>query len=299
MKPFLMHQILILQMKFSITEAKSYLIITLGLCIYSLGWTAFLIPSEIVPGGVGGIGTLIYYATGKSIPVGYSFFVINIFLILIALRLLGSRFGIKTIFGIVVGSVLLSFQQEWITEPLVDDKFMASIIGGILAGVGIGITITQGGSTGGIDIVAMMINKYKNISPGRIILYIDIFIIASSYIIFEDISTIVYGYVEMGVAAYTIDMMISGSKQSAQLFIMSTKYEEVAERVSEETGRGISMLHSTGWYTREENKMLMIVVRKHETQHIFKVIKEVDPKAFISMGSVMGVYGLGFEEIRA
>lgn len=286
-------------MKLSIAEVKSYAIITLGLCIYSFGWTAFLIPSEIVAGGVGGIGTLIYFATGKTIPVGYSFFAINSVLILIALRVLGSRFGIKTIFGIIVGSVLLALQQRWITEPFVDDKFMASIIGGILAGVGVGITITQGGSTGGTDIIAMMINKYRNIGPGRIILYIDIFIIASSYLIFKDISTIVYGYVEMAIAAYTIDMMISGSKQSAQLFIISKNYEEVAEKLSEETGRGLSMVHTTGWYTREETKMLMLVVRKHETQHVFKVIKEIDPKAFISMGSVMGVYGLGFEEIRA
>lgn len=286
-------------MKLSFTEVKSYVIITIGLCIYSFGWTAFLIPSGIVAGGVGGIGTIIYYATGKSFPVGYSFFIINIFLILIALRVLGSRFGIKTMFGIIVGSILLYFQQKWITVPLVDDKFMASIIGGILSGIGIGVTLTQGGSTGGTDIVAMMINKYRNVSPGRIILYIDIFIIASSYIIFEDISTIVYGYVEMGVAAYTIDMMISGSRQSAQLFIISKKYEDVATRISEETGRGISMLDSTGWYTQEHSKMLMIVVRKHETQHIFRLIKEVDPTAFISMGSVMGVYGLGFEEIRA
>lgn len=286
-------------MKLSIAEVKSYAIITLGLCIYSFGWTAFLIPSEIVAGGVGGIGTLIYFATGKTIPVGYSFFAINSVLILIALRILGSRFGIKTIFGIIVGSVLLALQQRWITEPFVDDKFMASIIGGILAGVGVGITITQGGSTGGTDIIAMMINKYRNIGPGRIILYIDIFIIASSYLIFKDISTIVYGYVEMAIAAYTIDMMISGSKQSAQLFIISKNYEEVAEKLSEETGRGLSMVHTTGWYTREETKMLMLVVRKHETQHVFKVIKEIDPKAFISMGSVMGVYGLGFEEIRA
>ncbi|NOU61658.1 YitT family protein [Marinifilum caeruleilacunae] len=286
-------------MKISISEIKSYAIITLGLFIYSFGWTAFLIPSEIVAGGVGGIGTIIYYATGKAIPVGYSFFAINSVLILIALRILGSRFGIKTIFAIVVGSVLLALQQRWITEPLVDDKFMASIIGGILAGVGVGITITQGGSTGGTDIVAMMINKYKNVGPGRIILYIDIFIIASSYFIFKDISTIVYGYVEMAIAAYTIDMMISGSKQSAQLFIISQQHEDVAEKLSEVTGRGLTMVHTTGWYTREETKMLMIVVRKHETQHVFKVIKEVDPKAFISMGSVMGVYGLGFEEIRA
>ncbi|WP_421920692.1 YitT family protein [Marinifilum sp.] len=286
-------------MKISISEIRSYAIITLGLFIYSFGWTAFLIPSEIVAGGVGGIGTIIYYATEKCIPVGYSFFAINTVLILIALRVLGSRFGIKTIYAIVVGSLLLALQQRWITQALVDEKFMASIIGGILAGAGVGITITQGGSTGGTDIVAMMINKYKNIGPGRIILYIDIFIIASSYLVFKDISTLVYGYVEMAIAAYTIDITISGAKQSAQLFIISKNYEKVAELLSKETGRGLTMVHITGWYTKEENKMLMLVVRKHETRHVFKIIKETDPKAFISMGSVMGAYGLGFEEIRA
>ncbi|GAB7086316.1 YitT family protein [Marinifilum fragile] len=286
-------------MKFSIKELKSYAIITLGLCVYSFGWTAFLIPSEIVAGGAGGIGTLIYYASGETIPVGYSYLVINVFLILIALRVLGSKFGIKTIFGIVVGSILLTLQQRIFSEPLVDDKFMATIIGGILGGAGIGITFTQGGSTGGTDIIAMMINKYYNISPGRIILYLDIFIIASSYFLFKDISTIVYGYVVMGVAAYAIDMVISGAKQSAQLFIISPYHEEIAQRIGTETGRGISMIHSTGWYSKEESRMLMIVVRKHETQRIFKLIKEIDSEAFISMASVMGVYGLGFEEIRA
>ena len=286
-------------MKINYSEIRSFLIIALGLAIYSFGWTAFLIPSGIIGGGVSGIGTLIYYATEKAIPVGYSYFVINVFLILIALKILGSKFGVKTIFAIIVGAILLSTFQKFITAPLVDDKFMAAMIGGVLGGVGVGITISQGGSSGGTDIIAMIINKYKNISPGRIILYLDIFIIASSYVVFEDIPTIVYGYVVMSIASYSIDIVITGSKQSAQLFIMSTKYEEVAEILSEQTGRGISMLHSTGWYTRKETKMLMIVVRKHETQHIFKVIKEIDPAAFISMGSVMGVYGLGFEEIRA
>ncbi|MGQ1910847.1 YitT family protein [Marinifilum sp. RC60d5] len=286
-------------MKINYSEIRSFLIIAIGLAIYSFGWTAFLIPSGIIGGGVSGIGTLIYYATEKSIPVGYSFFVINVFLIIIALKILGSKFGLKTIFAILVGSVLLSTFQKFITAPLVDDKFMAAIIGGALGGIGVGLTISQGGSSGGTDIIAMIINKYRNISPGRIILYLDIFIIASSYIVFEDVPTIVYGYVVMSIASYSIDMMISGSKQSAQVFIISRKYEDIAARVSEETGRGISMLHSTGWYTRKETKMLMIVVRKHETQHIFKVIKEIDPEAFISMASVMGVYGLGFEEIRA
>lgn len=286
-------------MKINYSEIRSFLIIAFGLAIYSFSWTAFLIPSGVIGGGVSGIGTLIYYATDKAIPVGYSYFLINLFLILVGFKTLGSKFGVKTIFAILVGSVLLSIFPKFITEPLVDDKFMAAMIGGVLGGVGVGITISQGGSSGGTDIIAMIINKYRNVSPGRIILYLDIFIIASSYLVFEDVPTIVYGYVVMSIASYSIDMVIAGSKQSAQLFIMSTKYDEIAETLSRDTGRGISMIHTTGWYTKKESKMLMIVVRKHETQHIFAVIKTIDPEAFISMGSVMGVYGLGFEEIRA
>ena len=286
-------------MKSIIAEIKAYAIIAVGLCIYSFGWTAFIIPSGIIAGGVGGIGTLIYYSTGETIPVGYSFFVINIFLILIALKVLGSKFGIKTIFGIVVGSALLSIQQRIFSDPIVDDKFMAAIVGGILSGTGIGITFTQGGSTGGTDIIAMMINKYRNISPGRIILYLDVFIIASSYLMFHSIPTIVYGYVVMAVSAYAIDMVLSGAKQSAQMFIISNKYEVIADRIGSETGRGISILDSVGWYSKEQKKILMTVVRKHETQYIFKLVKEIDPDSFVSMGTVMGVYGKGFDEIRA
>ncbi|RUT78092.1 YitT family protein [Ancylomarina longa] len=286
-------------MKINYSEIKSFVIIALGLAIYSFGWTAFLIPSGLIGGGVSGIGTLIFYATNKLIPVGYSFFIINVFLILIALKILGSKFGVKTIFAIIVGSILLSTFQKYITTPLVHEKFMAAIIGGILSGVGVGITISQGGSSGGTDIIAMIINKYKNISPGRIILYIDIFIIASSYIVFEDIPTVVYGYVVMSVASYSIDMIISGSKQSAQMFIISSEYEEIANQICYGLGRGVSVIDATGWYSKDSRKILMVIVRKFETQSIFKIVKQVDSNAFISMGSVMGVYGFGFEEIRA
>ena len=286
-------------MKLNTSELKSYLIIALGLAIYSFGWTAFMIPSEIIGGGVSGIGTLIYYASGETIPVGTSYFVINFFLIGIALKILGPKFGAKTIYAIILGSVFLSVQQKFITAPLVDDKFMATILGGILGGAGVGITISQGGSSGGTDIIAMIINKYRNISPGRIILYFDVFIIASSYFIFKDVPTIVYGYVSMGVASYAIDMAISGTKQSAQMFIITKDHETLADEIGLKINRGISVIDAMGWYSKENKKMLMVVVRKHETPQIFKIVKEHDPDAFISMGSVMGVYGFGFEEIRA
>ncbi len=286
-------------MKLNTAELKSYLIIALGLAIYSFGWTAFMIPSEIIGGGVSGIGTLIYYASGETIPVGTSFFVINFFLIAIALKTLGPKFGAKTVYAIILGSIFLSVQQKFITAPLVDDKFMATILGGILGGAGVGITISQGGSSGGTDIIAMIVNKYRNISPGRIILYIDVFIIASSYFVFNDVPTIVYGYVSMGVASYAIDMAISGNKQSAQMFIITKDHETLADEIGSKINRGISVIDAMGWYSKENKKMLMVVVRKHETPQVFKIVKQHDPDAFISMGSVMGVYGFGFEEIRA
>ncbi|MCZ4693769.1 YitT family protein [Ancylomarina euxinus] len=286
-------------MKFNTSELKSYLIIALGLAIYSFGWTAFLIPSEIIGGGVSGIGTLIFYGSKETIPVGVSYFIINCFLIIIALKILGPKFGAKTIYAIILGSVFLSVQQKFFTAPLVDDKFMAAIIGGILGGAGVGITISQGGSSGGTDIIAMIINKYKNISPGRVILYFDVFIIASSYIVFGDVPTIVYGYVSMGVASYAIDMVISGSKQSAQMFIITKDHEKLADEIGLNINRGISVIDAMGWYSKENKKMLMVVVRKHETPQVFKLVKQHDPNAFVSMGSVMGVYGFGFDEIRA
>ncbi len=286
-------------MKLNTSELKSYLVIAIGLALYGFGWTAFLIPSEIIGGGVSGIGTLIFYSSKETIPVGVSFLVINLVLIIIALKILGPKFGAKTVYGVLLGSLFLSIQQKFITAPLVDDKFMAAILGGILSGAGVGITISQGGSSGGTDIIAMIVNKYKNISPGRIILYVDVFIIASSYFIFEDIPTIVYGYVSMGVVAYSVDMVISGRKQSAQMFIITKDYEKLANEIASNINRGISVIETTGWYTKENKKMLMVVVRKHETPQVFKLIKQHDPEAFISMGSVMGVYGSGFDEIRA
>ena len=286
-------------MKLNTAELKSYLIIALGLAIYSFGWTAFLIPSEIIGGGVSGIGTLIFYGSGETIPVGVSYFIINCFLIIIALKILGPKFGAKTIYAILLGSVFLSVQQNFFTAPLVDDKFMAAIIGGILGGAGVGITISQGGSSGGTDIIAMIINKYRNVSPGRVILYIDVFIIASSYLVFGDVPTIVYGYVSMGVASYAIDMVISGNKQSAQMFIITKDHETLADEIGLKINRGISVIDAMGWYSKENKKMLMVVVRKHETPQVFKIVKQHDPDAFISMGSVMGVYGFGFDEIRA
>jgi uncharacterized membrane-anchored protein YitT (DUF2179 family) len=275
---------------------RAHLIITFGLLLTAGAWTAFLIPAKITGGGITGVSTLIFYASG--FPLGISYLIINSILILFAIKILGRDFGVKTVFSVIVMSALFSVLQQYITKPIVNDTFLSTVLGGILGGAGIGIVFSQGGSTGGTDIVAMIINKYRNISPGRIILYIDVFIIASSYLIFQSIEKIVYGYVAMGITSYTIDLLFTGSKQSVQIFIFSKKYNEIAERIGKEVQRGVTIIDGKGWYTGEQTKILLVMVKKPEASQIFRIIKEMDKDAFMSVNNVMGVYGKGFETIR-
>ena len=287
-------------------EVKHYVIITLALFVMAFGWTAFLIPNHVLGGGVSGIATLIFYATG--IPTGISVFVINGILVLISLKVLGPSFGIKTIYSIVVSSLFFLLLQRWITDPMlageikpfVEEKILAAILGGGLAGLAIGVAFTQGGSTGGTDIVAMMICKYRNISQGRVILLIDIVIISCSYFVIENdkIQAIIYGFVVMGVCSYCIDLVLTGNKQSVQAFIFTSEPEKVADRIVNEMHRGVTMVNGTGWYTKHEGPILMVVAHKRESQMILRIVKEEDPKAFMTMNTVMGAYGKGFEQIR-
>ena len=289
-----------------LAEIRRYVIITFALLMMAFGWTAFLIPNHVLGGGVSGVATLIYYATGLS--TGVSVFVINAILVLISLKVLGPSFGIKTVYSIVVSSLFFSLLQHWITDPMlagemalfVDDKFLSALIGGALAGIAIGIAFTQGGSTGGTDIVAMMVCKYRNISQGRVILICDIIIIGCSYFVVEadKIQTIIYGFVVMGVCSYCIDLVLTGNKQTIQAFIFTTKPEKVAERIANEMHRGVTLIKGTGWYTKHEGDILMVVTHKRESQQVLRIVKEEDPAAFMTMNMVMGAYGKGFEMIK-
>ena len=273
-----------------------YAIITFGLFLFAFSWTMFIIPAEITGGGISGVAAVVYYAT--KIPLSITFLAINAILVIFAIRSLGASFGIKTIYSILVLSAAFAILQGTIKEPIVDDTFLSAVLGGILSGIGLGIVFTRGGSTGGTDIIAMIVNKYRNISPGRVILYCDVIIIASSYLVFQSLEKLVYGYVTMWVVSYTIDVFLSGANRSAQMFIFSKKYDIIADYIATEGNRGVTVLDATGWYTKEGVKIVMSVVRKKETSSIFRKIKEIDSEAFISMGSVMGVYGEGFEKIR-
>jgi len=279
-----------------ILNIEDYIIITVGLLMFSLAWTLFIIPAQITGGGVSGIGAVLFYATG--IPVGITYFLVNIFLVAIAIKVLGASFGIKTIYSMSVVSIVLTFSQQLVSAPIVDDTFLSAVLGGILSGVGLGIVFSKGGSTGGTDIIAAIVSKYRNVSPGRVIMYCDVIIIASSFFVLKSVDKMVYGYVTMGVVSYALDAVLSGANRSAQMFIFSKKWDEIADFINQQRYRGVTILDGVGWYTKENVKVVVSVVRKRETGAIFRKIKEIDPDAFISMGSVMGVYGQGFDQLK-
>ncbi len=276
--------------------AKSYFLITLGLFINALGWVAFLIPAKIVGGGVTGLATIIYYIT--EFPVGFSFLIINAVLILLAIKILGAKFAVTSIYGIATISAFFLILPQFITEPIITDRFMSALIGGAIAGVGIAIAFINGGNSGGTDIIALIINKYRNIPPGRIILYCDLGIIASSFFISQSLETVVYGYVVMAVFAYTLDLVIEGAKQSYQLTVMSNNSAQIADRITTELGRGVTCIKGIGWYTKNEIDVLIIIIRKHDKTKVMKIIVETDKNAFISQAKVSAVFGLNFENIR-
>lgn len=301
-------------------EVKAYLIITFGLLLYTLGWIVFLIPNNMVGGGVTGISAILLYAF--NIPVSASFFVINLVLLLIALKVLGKAFGMKTVYAIIIASIFYEVVPPLIPDVFIQEiaisngKLLCAIFGGVCAGLGIGISFSQGGSTGGTDIVALMIVKYRNISAGRVILLLDIFIIASSLLLPPDeildangvvvgveswgerFATILYGYILIGACSYSVDMFISGTKQSLQIFIFSKKYAELADAITSTTGRGVTLIEGQGWYTKQQSKIVMVVMRKDDMSSLYRMVREIDRDAFLSVASVSGVYGKGFDQIK-
>ena len=291
-----------------LSTLKSYAIITLGLILYVLAWVVFIMPHQLVGGGVTGISAVIQYCTGFH--VSYSFFIINGILLLIALKILGPAFGVKTVYAMIVTTLLLRFlpmviPQEFIQIIALDNgKLLSVIIGGMLSALGISLTFSQGGSSGGTDIVALMITKYRAISPGKILLILDIFIIGSSLIVPTEgswgvrVANLVYGYVMAGVFSVALDLFVSGSKQSVQIFIFSKNYQKIADRITTDVHRGVTALDGKGWYTKTESTVLVVVARKQELKFLLNLIKEEDPQAFISVASVSGVYGSGFDVIK-
>jgi uncharacterized membrane-anchored protein YitT (DUF2179 family) len=277
---------------------QDYLVICLGTLLYGFGFNGFILSNGIVTGGLSGVSALIFF--GTSIPVSVSYFLINVILLTFAFRILGYKFLVKTIFGVISLSLSLSL-FEWLLGgvPIIhNEPFMCILIGGGICGTGLGLIFSVNGSTGGTDIIAAIINKYKNISMGMGLMLFDLVIISSSYLLFHDVEKIVFGFVEMGVNSFVLDRVINANRQSVQFLIFSQKYDEITERIIQDLGRGCTLLDGVGGYSQKPTKVVVLLAKKSESVNIFRLIKEIDSQAFISQSIVRGVYGEGFDQIK-
>ena len=272
---------------------------TVGSFIFCMAWTSFLIPNGLASGGMTGLCTIIQYGTG--IPIGITYPLINVLLLVLGFFSLGKGFGIKTIFVLVLTSVLFEVLPMFPVLEVTDfpDKLLVAIVGAAMESVGIGLIMLRGGSTGGTDIIAMIINKYWPVSVGKVYLFTDIFIITLLLIVPDKgIVDMIYAYVVMLGFSFGIDFVLLGNKSSVQILVFSSKYEEIANHIINNVGRGVTALQSMGWYSQKDSKVLLVITRKTEMNEIIHEIKNIDDRAFVSVASVHSVYGEGFEEIK-
>jgi yitT family protein len=293
------------------TGAKDYVLIVLGLMLYALGFTAFILPHAIVIGGLSGVGTLVYFATKGLVPVAVTQYACNLILLSIAFKIVGKTFVMRTIFGATVLSLGIGALEGFfmgLGHPIIEDISMSAILGGILCGIGVGTVFIHNGSSGGTDIVAAMVSKVSNVSIGRTMIYTDMLIVMSSiFLPFEGtfqerldarVPLIVYGLIVTYVIAYMTDMIINTNRQATQFIIFSHKWAEIADRVNKEAQRGVTVVDGMGWYSKKPVKVLMVWCRKIESVTIFRIVKSMDENAFITQANVNGVYGKGFDTMK-
>lgn len=293
----------VLTMESVLKTVKEYFLMAIGMMLYSFGWIGCILPVDGTGGGAAGLSLVLCNALsniGVTMQIGTMVFFLNAVLLLVAGFIVGWNFGVKTIFCVVVISLGMNFWQDVLPagDFLHLERILAVILGGILAGVGIAMCFAQGGSTGGTDIVAMIINKYHTVSYGKILIYSDFLIIGSTLLVGYHIDTVIYGYVMTAVVGYTVDMIMAGNQQSSQLLIVTRDYEKMADAIAQNAHRGVTLIDSEGWYSKEKSKIVMVVCRKRESTTILKFVKSIDPEAFITVGSVMGVYGKGFQALK-
>ena len=294
-------------------EFKDYFNITLGLMLYTFGFTIFLLPYQIVTGGVTGLAAVIYY--GTNIPIYLSYFVINVILLALALKILGLKFMLKTIYAIFMLSFMLAVAQDWATGPNGEltqvlgegQDFMSLVIGCCCTGLSLAIVFLNNGSTGGTDIIAAVVNKYHNISLGRVLIFVDFIIVGSSFFVFDAkpgyetidaVRKVVFGLCTMVIENLMLDYVMNARRESVQFSIFSKKYQEIANAIGMQMDHGVTILDGHGWYTGQEMKVLCILAKKNESTYIFRIVKIIDPNAFVSQSSVIGVYGEGFDEMK-
>ncbi len=282
-----------------------YLLIVIGIMMYCFSWSVFLVPSHIIGGGVVGLATIIFYLTG--IPIGVTNFAVNGILLIIGYRILGGKFGLNTIIGMVTASLsLILFQQILEVQNMDCFKFenmelvTKAILGGVVSGVGIGICFINGGNSGGSDIIALIVTKYRNVSPGSVILIVDAFVIASTLLVPDGLGLegMVYCYIVLVAFTYTLDLVVEGQKQTYQITIMSQLNEQIADAIGNEVKRGVTLLNGWGWYSKKDQKVLLVIAQKKDRVEIMRLVKTIDPNAFISIAKTQGVYGKNFDTIK-
>lgn len=292
------------------SELKNYFMITVGLTLYAFTWKFFMAPFQFVTGGVTGVSGIVEYTTG--IPMQYTYFAINIVLLIVAIQQLGWKFCIKTIFAIVVMTLMLEFFDfVFKTCPTAyeilgpDKQLEACIVGSIFIGMAIAFCFLSNGSTGGVDIIAAIVNKYKDISFGRAMLYVDSCIIISSFFIIPSesvsmsVQKIFYGFINLVIVNVSLDYMVNSNRQAVQFFIFSSKYDEIAYYITRGLKRGVTLLDSIGYYSGKEGKVVTTITRASQANQLLSAIKQIDPNALVSQSKVMSVYGLGFDKIKA
>ena len=293
-------------------EGKDYMFIALGLFIYTIAFTVFLMPYQIVAGGVTGLSAIIYYATGFHLENTY--IIINGLLLIVALKILGVRFLMKTIFAIfalyfmlMIAQDLIPKQENGLPFKLMGEgqDFMSMIIGCVMTGIALATVFSNNGSTGGTDIIAASVNKFHpNVSLGNVLIAAD-FCIIGSCMFFPQFGTylerahkVMFGFCVMAMENYTLDYVMNARRQSVQFMIFSKKYQEIANAIGTKMNHGVTILDGHGWYTGQKMKVLCILAKKRESQQMFRLIKIIDPNAFVSQSAVIGVFGEGFDEMK-
>lgn len=292
-----------------------YIVLTFATLVFTVSWEAFMIPNGMSAGGIMGVCTIVEYATGGLIQASFSFFVINAILILLAVLVFGIGFGFKTIYCIVMSSVFLWLVSDWgwlHSIPgnflYVEDKTLVPIIAGIFESLGIGLAIKSGGSTGGTDIIALIINKYWPVSLSGVFFVSDFIVVIAQLLLRpgfgsyvgdpKTFNDVMYGILEIVTFALTIDLFTVGGRKTMQLLIFSEKYQEIADYVCNTMERGVTVLKAQGWFTRRDRSVLLILLTRQELSNLSKVVNAIDPKAFLSVSNASGVYGEGFEQIK-
>lgn len=292
------------------TRVRDYLIIIAGMAMYAIGFTVFILPHEIVIGGMAGFSSLVFFGTGGLVPVAFTMYAVNIFMLVFWFRTLGRKFVVRTVFGATILSLMIGSIEGWFTShpPIVTDTTMSVLMGSVICGIGIGLYYAHKGSAGGTDIVAAIFERKANISIGRTMMIIDMAIVTCSFFLPFDgsldqrvqcrVQTIIYGWTSIIIYSVLADYMVKLDRQTIQFLILSPRWHDIADRITHESGRGVTTVDATGFWTGEGRKLLIVWCRQYDCDRIYEIVRRIDEGAYIIQSEARSVYGNGFDPLR-